>query len=105
MTEEYITQFSEYIEGRIPKKLSQVFSRTDSRILGALSEFDQFLLNRQIRIYSVAVPSRNNNSENREPTGDGPLNDPCPDEVISTCRTSDLNDSDQEETYHSQYSQ
>ena len=67
MTEEYITQFSKFIEGRIPKKLSQVFSRTNSRILGALSKFGQFLLNPQVRIYSVAVPSRNKKSENPKP--------------------------------------
>ena len=30
--EEYITQISEEIEGRVTKKLSQEYSRTDSRI-------------------------------------------------------------------------
>ena len=40
MTEEYITQMSEEIEWRITKKPSQEFSRTESRILGALSKLD-----------------------------------------------------------------
>ena len=39
--EEYITQVSEEIEGRVAKKLSQEFSRTESRILGALSKLHE----------------------------------------------------------------
>ena len=35
--EDYITQVSEEIEGRVTKKLSQEFSRTENRILGALA--------------------------------------------------------------------
>ena len=60
--EEYITQVSEEIEGKVIKKLSQKFSRTESRILGALSKLDEFLLNPQVRTCSVALPgtSRNN---------------------------------------------
>ena len=102
MVEDYITQVSEEIERRVTKKLSQEFSRTESRILGALSKLDEFLLNPQVRSCSVAVPrtSRNNNSENREPTGDHSLNDPCPEVVFSACRTSNLNDSDHEDTHH-----
>ena len=46
--EEYITQVSEEIESRVTKKLSQEFSRTECRILGALSKLDEFLLNQQI---------------------------------------------------------
>ena len=45
INEEYITQVSEQIEGRVTKKLSQEFSRTESRIMGALSKLDEFLLN------------------------------------------------------------
>ena len=95
MTEEYITQVSDEIEGRVTRKFSQEFSRTESRILGALSNFDEFLLNPQVRTCSVAVPgpSRNNNSENREPTGDRSIDDPCPELVLSACHTSNLNDS------------
>ena len=76
--QEYISQVSEEIEGRVTEKLSKEFSRTESRILGAFSELDEFLLNPQVRTCSVAVPgtSRNNDSENREPTGDRSLGDP-----------------------------
>ena len=38
--EDYITQVSEEIEGKVTKKLSQEFSRTENRILGALSRLD-----------------------------------------------------------------
>ena len=74
MAEGYITQVSEEIERRVIGKLSKEFSRGESRILGALSESDEFLLNPQVRTCSVAVTasSRNNNSENREPNEDRP---------------------------------
>ena len=55
INEEYITQFSEEIEGRVVKKLSREFSRTESRILGALSKLDEFLLNPQIRTHSGTI--------------------------------------------------
>ena len=102
MAEKYITQVSEEIEGRVTKKLSQELSRKESRILGALSKLDEFLLNPQDRTCSVAVlgASRNNNSENRELTGDRSLNDPYPEVVFSACHTSNVNDSEQEETHH-----
>ena len=60
------------------KKLSKEFSRTESRILGALSKLDNFLLKPQVRTGSAGVPgtSRNSNSENREPTGDRSLDVP-----------------------------
>ena len=43
--EDYITQVSEEIEGRVTKKLSEEFSRTENRILGALARLDSFLMN------------------------------------------------------------
>ena len=43
--EDYITQLSEEIEGRVTKKLSQEFSRTEKSILGALARHDNFLMN------------------------------------------------------------
>ena len=49
---EYITQVSEEIEGRVTQKLSQEFSRTKCRILGAMSKLDDFLLNPQVRTRS-----------------------------------------------------
>ena len=79
-TQDYISQVSEEIEGRVTKKLSKELSRTESRILGALLKLDEFLLSPQVRTCSVAVPgtSRNNNSENRETTGDRSSDSPCP---------------------------
>ena len=67
LTQDYISQVSEEIEGRVTKKLSKEFSRTESRILGALSKLDEFLLNPQVRTCSVAAPgtSRSSNSENQ----------------------------------------
>ena len=56
INEEYITQVSEEIEGRVTEKLSEEFSRTESRILGALSKLDEFLLNPQVLTHSGAVP-------------------------------------------------
>ena len=80
LTQDYIPQVSEEIERIVTKKLSKEFSTTESRILGALSKLCEFLLNPQVWTCSVAVPgtSRNNNSENRETTGDRCLDDPCP---------------------------
>ena len=102
MTEECNTQVSEEIEGRVTIKLSQEFSRTESRILGALSKLDGFLLNPQIWTCSVTVPrtSRNNDSESREPSGDRSLNDPYPEVEFSIRQANTSNDSDKEETYH-----
>ena len=45
MAQEYISQVSEEIQRRVTKKLSKDFSWTESRILGALSNFDESLLN------------------------------------------------------------
>ena len=80
LTQDYFSQASEEIDGRVTKKLSKEFSRTESRILGALSKLDEFLLNPQVRTCSVAVPgtSRNGNSENQETTGDRSSGNPCP---------------------------
>ena len=79
LTQDYISQVSEEIEGRVTKKLSKEFNKTESRILGALSKLDEFLLNPQVRTCTVAQgASRNANSENRETHGDLSSNDPYP---------------------------
>ena len=64
---EYITQLSEEIEGRMTKKLSKEFNRTQSRILANLSELDEFLVNPQVRVHFGSVPetSRISNGENQ----------------------------------------
>ena len=56
INEEYIAQVSEQSEGRVTQKLFQEYSRTESRILGALSKLDEFLLNQQVRTHSGTVP-------------------------------------------------
>ena len=60
--------------------VSQEFSRTQSRILGAQSMLDEFLLNLQACVYSGPVPesSQNSNGENQETNEDRSLNDPHP---------------------------
>ena len=80
LTQDYISQVSEEIEGKVTEKLSKEFSKTESRILRALSKLDEFLLNPQVRTCSVAVPgtSRNTNWENRETTEDRASYDPYP---------------------------
>ena len=100
MTQKYISQFSEEIERRVTIKFSNEFSRTESRILSALSKLDEFLLNPQVRTFSVALPgtSRNDDSENREPTADRSLGDHCPEAVFSTYHFSNP---EQEETQYS----
>ena len=50
MAQEYISQVSEETERRVTKKLSKEFSRTESRILGALSKLDDFLRNPQVLV-------------------------------------------------------
>ena len=103
MAQDYISQVSEEIEGRVTKKLSIEFSRAECRILGALSKLDEILLNPQVRTCSVAVPgtSRNSKSENREPTGDRSLDNPCPDARFSSHHSCNLNSSEVEDYPHS----
>ena len=79
LTQDYISQVLEEIEGRVTKKLSKEFNKTESGILGALSKLDECLLNPQVRTCSVVQgATRNANSENREIHGDLCLNDPYP---------------------------
>ena len=70
--------------------------------MGALSKLDQFLLNPQVRTWSVVVPgiSRKSDSENREPTGYHSLNEPCPEAVSTSYHSGYLNGSELEETHH-----
>ena len=86
LTQDYISQVSEEIEGRVIKKLSKEFSRTESRILGALSKLDEFLLNPQVRTCSIAVPgiTRSSNLENQGTNEDRPSGDPGPEVEFSS---------------------
>ena len=67
--EDYITQVSEEIEGRVTKRLSKEFSRTENRILGELPRLDDFPMNPLLSGHSGTTPepSRNvlNTSEGR----------------------------------------
>ena len=100
--EEHITQVSKAIEGRVTKKLSQEFRRTESCILGALSKLDEFLLNPQIRTHSVTVPGtfRNTNVENQEPNEDRSQDDPHPEVGPSFYQSRHSNDRDPDEAPH-----
>ena len=60
--EDYITQISEEIERRVFKKLSQEFSRTGNRILGALAHLDDFLMNPLIQGRSGTAPETSRNA-------------------------------------------
>ena len=66
--EDYITQVFEKIEGRVTKNLSQEFSRTEDRILGALARLDDFLMNPLLQGHSGTIPefSRNAMSASQE---------------------------------------
>ena len=78
--EDYITQVSEEIEGRVTKRLSKEFSRTENRILGALTQLDDFLMNPLLPGYSGATPepTRNASSNNQGTNEDDSQNDPHP---------------------------
>ena len=56
--EDYITQVSEEIEGRVTERLSKDCSRTENRLLGALARLDDFLMNPLIQGHSGDVPER-----------------------------------------------
>ena len=102
LTQEYISQVSEDIEGRVTKKLSEEFSKTESHILGALSKLDEFLLNPQVRTCSVAVQgtSGNANSENRETHGDRSSSDPYPEVGCFPHHSDQLNSPEAETNSH-----
>ena len=101
-TQNYISQVSEEIESRVTKKLSKEFSRTESRNLGALSILGEFLLNPQVRTCSVVVPgtSRNNNSENRETTGDRYSDYHCPEARYFSRHSGPINSPEAENDPH-----
>ena len=78
--EDYITQVSEEIEGRVKKRLSKEFSRTENRILGALARLDDFLMNPLLSGHSGTTPepTRNTSHNNQGTNEDGSQNDPHP---------------------------
>ena len=80
LQEDYITQVSEEIERRVTKKLSQEFSRTGNRILGALARLDDFLTNPLIQGHSGTAPETSLNvfSINQGTNEDDSQSDPHP---------------------------
>ena len=101
INEEYITQVFEEIEGRVSKKLSQEFNSTESRILGAVSKLNEFLLNQQIQTHSETVPGtfQNTDVENQGTNEDDSQSDPHPEVGPSVCQSRLSIDSDTGETH------
>ena len=58
---------SQEIEGRVIKKLFQEFSRTESRVLSALSKLDECLKNPKSRVHSERVPETSRNPSRQNP--------------------------------------
>ena len=92
--EDYITQVSEDIEGRVTKKLSQEFSRTENRILGALARLDDFLMNPLLQDHSGTTPetSRNMFSINHGTNEDDSQSNPQPEAGLLTSGREDRHD-------------
>ena len=94
--EDYITQVSEEFEGGVTQKLSQEFSRTQSRIVGALSRLDEFLLSPLIQGHSGSAPetSRNAYGINQGTNEDDSQSDPLPEARVSQRPTTQNADPD-----------
>ena len=78
--EDYITQVFEETERRVTKRLSKEFSRTKNRILGALVQLDDFLMNPLLPGLSGTTPepSRNALNTSQGTNEDDSQNDPRP---------------------------
>ena len=87
--EDHTTQVFEEIERGVTKRLSQDFSRVESRILGALFRLDDFLLNTLIQGHSGTAPetSRNTLSTNQGTNEDDSLSDPHSEAAVSQSHT------------------
>ena len=62
--EDYITQVSEEIEGRVTKRLSMEFSRTENGILSGLARLNDFLMNPLLPGHSGTTPEPSRNALN-----------------------------------------
>ena len=91
---DYITQVSEEIEGRVTKKLSQEFSRTENPILGALARLDDYLMNPLLQGHSGTTPetSRNLFSKNQGTNEDDSQSNPHPEAGLLTSGRKDRHD-------------
>ena len=101
--EDYITQMSEEIEGRVTKKLSQDSSRTESRVLAALTKLEEVLLKPHVRPQSEtdSAISRSFETENQEPNEDRSQNGPRPEVGTSIYRSPEFMSSDPDEASYS----
>ena len=92
--EDNITQVSEEFEGRVTKKLSQEFSRTENRTLGALARLDDFLMNPLIQSHSGTAleMSRNAFGTNQGTKEDDSQNDFHPEAIIFCSQTAQNSD-------------
>ena len=92
--EDYITQVSDEIKGRVTKKLSQEFSRTENHMLGALARLDDFLMNPLLQGYSGTTPeaSRNVFSINQGTNEDDSQSNPHPEAGLLTSVREDRHD-------------
>ena len=89
INEESIAQLAEEIENRVTKKLSQEFSRTESRFLCTLSKLDEFFLKQQIRTHSGTVLETFQNSkvDNQGTNEDDSQSDPHPEAGLLRSQT------------------
>ena len=82
--DDHINEIFEETEGRVTKKFSQGFSRTENRIVGALARLDDFLMNPLIQGRSGAAPetSRNIFSKSQGTSEDNSWSNPNPEAGI-----------------------
>ena len=87
--ENFITQVAEEIGGRVTKKLAKEFSWTENRILGTLSQLDEFLLDPLIQGHSGSAPetSRTTPGTNQGTNEHDSQSDPHPEASISRKQT------------------
>ena len=92
--QDYITQVPEEIEGRFTKKLSDEFSRRESRVLGALARLDDFLMNALLQGHSgtTSETSRNMLSINQGTSEDDSQSNPHPEVGLLTSGREDRHD-------------
>ena len=92
--QDYITQVSEEIEGRVTNKLSQEFSRTENRLLGALARLDDFFMNPLLQGRSGTTPetSRIMFSINQGTNEDDSQSNPHPEAGLLTSGREDRHD-------------
>ena len=87
--EDYITQVTEEVEGRVNNKKCQEINRTESSIWCALNEVDQFFWNSHVQAQSGIVPgtSRSTGIENQELNEHRSQNSPSPEAEFSVHRS------------------